>query len=196
MTYKIFCTHYSKLTHRKDNINNFFKSLDCDILFVESHEIGVDLLNNPYTITDRELSLWLKHLDIHKLIVDSDLDYAFIIEDDIYSDFDLPLTDFFDKIVNEKNNSDIIFFGGTYNMMVHNPHPNKLVYEGYNTSRCAHGYFVTKNTSNIIVNSPKLNQPFDHALNEYIIENKLNTSWTYPHIKQKTVEGIENSSLR
>lgn len=195
MEIKIFCTHYSKLKNRKENINNIFKDYKMPVEFVETYELGKDLLENPHSITDTELSIWMKHLDILNRIIDRNLDYAFVIEDDLYIDFEINLEDFFKKIIEEKENSDIIFFGGCFNFVVPNPTPDKIVYIGHNSSRCAHGYFVTRKFAEIVTKFPNFEKPYDHALNKYILDYNLVCAWTHPFLKQSTVERLEISSI-
>jgi GR25 family glycosyltransferase involved in LPS biosynthesis len=196
MEYKVFCCHHKPLKHRKENIEKYFIKNKIEIIFIESYEFGVDLLDNPYEITNGELSLLLKHYEIFEKIVSLNFDYGFIIEDDLLIPDEFDLDKFFKRIIVEKNESNIIFFGGTHDMYVYNPSNYKIVYENYKSSRCTHGYFIDKETCEKILMNRKFNRPSDHALNEYIESLNLKCSWTYPHLLQGTVERIEKSSLR
>jgi len=196
MKYKFYCCHHKPLTHRKENITNIFKKNNIEITFIENNEFGVDLLDNDYGISNGELSLLKKHYDIYYNIVESNDDFGFIIEDDLMIPNDLNLNDFFIRIVSEKNDSNIIFFGGTHDMYVCNHHTEKIVYENYTSSRCTHGYLIDNETCQKILQNKIFNRPIDHALDEYIKTFNLNCSWTYPHLLQSTVEKIEKSSLR
>jgi len=193
---KIFCPHHRPLSHRKNYILEKEKEYNFKCEFIECYEPGKDMtINNPF-INDANLSLNLKHFEIYKKMINENINFSFIIEDDIIIDRDLNV--FFNNILNESENYDIIFFGGTYNMVVRNHVNDKLVYGGYKESRCTHGYFITKKCAELIINNFDLNfiSPIDHTLNFLINKLNLNCAWTYPHLLQKTVEGLESSTLR
>ena len=196
MNHKIFCPHHTPLLHRKKYIQEKEHEYGFKCEFIETHQPGVDMLTNNTKINDANLSLNLKHFDIYKKMINDNVEFCFIIEDDLIIDIDL--NSFFDKILNESSGFDIIFFGGTHNMVVNNKVPEKIVYEGYNTTRCTHGYYVTKECANQLLSNCDLNFefPIDHTLNKLIRELNLKCGWTYPHLLQKTVEGIEISTLR
>lgn len=196
MTFKIFCTHHIPLSHRKKYIQEKEIEYGFKCEFIETHQPGVDMLTNNTILNNANLSLNLKHFDIYKKMVDDNVEFSFIIEDDLIIDRNLNL--FFNDILNESEGFDIIFFGGTYNMVVNGAVTDKIVYEGYNTTRCTHGYYITKKCAEEFLSNCDLNfeLPIDHTLNKLIIDLNLKCGWTYPHLLQKTVEGLEGSTLR
>lgn len=199
MKNKIYCCHHSPLKERKQDIINYFNENDFELIFVQSFEFGVDLFDNQTPITNGELSLLLKHYLIYEnLLFDVNISGYLIIEDDILIPQEVNIKNFLNSVIeeSEKSNYDIVFFGGTHNMFVENPVPYKIVYDGYNSSRCTHGYYITKKCAELIVHNKIFNKPIDHALNFYINKYNLKCGWTHPHLLQKTVEGVYKSSLR
>ena len=196
MEFKIFCTHHTPLSHRKKYIQEKEIEYGFKCEFIETHQPGVDMFTNNTTLNDANLSLNLKHFDIYKKMVNDNVEFSFIIEDDLIIDRNLNL--FFNDILKESEGFDIIFFGGTYNMVVNGAVTHKIVYEGYDTTRCTHGYYITKECAKQIISNCDINftLPIDHTLNMLIKKLNLKCGWTYPHLLQKTVEGLEGSTLR
>lgn len=193
--YKIYCTHHLPLTHRKQYIQDKQVEYNFECEFIETHQPGVDLVVNNTKINNSNLSLNLKHFDIYKNIIENNLDFCFVIEDDLIIDIDL--NSFFESIIQERENYDLIFFGGTHNLAVTHPIENKVVYGGYNSTRCTHGYLITNRCAKLLIDNCDFNfqSPIDHTLNFFIGNLNLNCAWTYPHLFQKTVEGHEPSAL-
>ena len=196
MNYKTYCVHHKPLIHRKQYLDEKKQEYGLDFEYIETHQTGSQYFSNGYNITDAELSVTLKILDVLKIVVEQDIDYCFIFEDDIIIEFDL--NEFFKKILLESENVDLIFWGGTPDMSVHNPTPNKIVYTGYQTTRAGHGIMYTKETCKKILENYdySFNRQYDWSLNFLIPSLKLNCGWTYPHVRQKTVERLEPSSIR
>ena len=89
MNYKIFCTHHNPLSHRKKYIQEKEIEYRFKCEFIETHQPGVNLLANNTKINDANLSLNLKPFDIYRKIIDRDIKFSFIIEDDLIIDRDL-----------------------------------------------------------------------------------------------------------
>ena len=191
---KIFCLHHKPLINRKEKLLKIFNNQNIDVEWVENFEKNIDLPKNINKITDSEFSLSLKHKYCYQKMIYDDIQYSFILEDDIILNIDIK--NFFNNILLEKNDCDIIFFGGTKNMVVKNL-SNKIVYinsEYY--SRCTHGVFITKKCCEKIIDKIEYNLPIDHEWNRLIKEYKLVCGWTSPFMEQGTILGIEESSIR
>lgn len=194
--YKVFCLHHSPLEDRKKYLENKKKEFNFNFEYVETHQPNTSEFNNPYRINDAELSVTLKILDIFKQMKKEKIDYCFIFEDDIIIEFDL--IPFFEQIIEQSENVDLVFWGGTSKWIVNNPLSEKIVYDGYKKSRCGHGMMFTKETCIRILNNYDytFNKQFDLQINNLINRLKLNCAWTSPYVKQKTFEKIEKSSIR
>lgn len=196
MRRKIFCCHHRPLVDRKNNILRIFEKHSLEVIFIEDFQFGVDLHTNDSKLNNAELSLMKKHLKILETIVAENIEQAFIIEDDLFVEDGFDLSGFFDKIVEQKSEYDIIFFGSSDNMHVTDYVDEKVVYHVKPQSRCAHGYFVTKKCCEAILPSVHFNKPYDHFLNEMINDKNLLCGWTYPHLLQMTEMKILKSTLR
>ena len=196
MKYKVFCAHHRPSIHRKEYLEQKKIEYNLDFEYVESHEPGSGSFKNPYQINDGELSVSLKYLEILQKAIDENIDFCFIFENDIIIEFDLNV--FFNKIISESENVDLVFWGAIPNMIVTNPTPDKIVYTGYKFSRGGHGIMFTNQTCKKILENYDYDfkLPFDITLNYLIPNLNLNCGWTYPHVRQKTAEGIEKSTLR
>jgi hypothetical protein len=193
--YNIFCCHHKPLVERKNSIINDFSRFSLNVNFEESFQFGVDLFKNESILTDPEFSLIKKHFKIIDTILSQNIDYAFIIEDDLHIEDDFNLSSFFESIYNEREKFDIIFFGSCCGLEITNPEKGVLVYED-NRTRCAHGYFVNRKSCEVIKSSISFDKPYDHFLNKVIAESGIKCGWTYPHILQKSELGIFKSTLR
>jgi GR25 family glycosyltransferase involved in LPS biosynthesis len=112
---KIFVTHYTPLTNRKEHILNEFNKhnikLD-DVEFIETHDREVltdEELNKFVKINNSERSLFLKHIEIFKKIVNT-YGTTLIFEDDavLIDNFQDILKDY---ILNLPENFDLVFPG-------------------------------------------------------------------------------------
>lgn len=196
MSYKIYCTHHKPLVHRKEYLEQKKTEYNFDFEYVESHEPGTPEFTNNYRINNAELSVTLKIFDIFKKVIEENIDYCFIFEDDIIIEFNL--INYFEKIISESENIDIVFWGGTYDRVVSNPTPEKLVYPGYHGSRAGHGIMYTKEACIKILENYdySFSRQYDLTIDSLINKIGFRCAWTYPHVRQKTVEGLEGSSLR
>lgn len=195
---KVFVCHHIRAIERKQYLlDNLILDDSFDIIWVENF-LPEDITNYVKgNLTLPELSLFLKHRYIWEKIVSDDIDYAIIIEDDILIDTDINtylkrcMNDFIDA------NGDIIFIGGIPDLKVQNTNETDMIYTqpGY-TTRCTHLYAVNKKTAKTILENLNYNKPADHFLNDIILDNNLKCYWTYPHIEQKTVIGLEKSIIR
>jgi len=194
--YIIFCAHHLPLTHRKKYLEEKKLEYNLNFEYVESYLPGTEGFINPYPIKDGEYSVSMKYLESIKKSVDLNYDFCFIFEDDLLIEFNL--TDFFEKIILESKGVDLVFWGGTRTHLVENPKENQIVYSGYTVGRCGHGIMFTIDTCKKILDNYDYNfsKPFDITINFLISSLNLNCAWTHPHVKQKTEEGLERSSLR
>jgi GR25 family glycosyltransferase involved in LPS biosynthesis len=181
---------------RKKNIAETFGNYGMDVIFVEDFQFGVDLHKNDSKLNNAEFSLMKKHLKILQTVVEQNIEHAFIIEDDLFVDDGFDLTWFFDKIVEQKSDYDIVFFGSSDNMHVTNQIEGQVIYHIKAQSRCAHGYFITKKCCETLLSDVHFEKPYDHYLNEVMENKKLLCGWTYPHLRQMTEMGMIKSTLR
>jgi len=203
---KIFVVHFEPLAERKNYLNSALGDFDLPIEYYisnsETDTLIKENLNDYYeyneSILNRHLSLGeiavsVSHLKIYKKILDEDIDYCLILEDDA-----ILVEDFYDKInlvMKEKSNYDFIFLSTCCNLHVDKKNEN-LLYET-STSRCVTGYIVNKSKlENLLSVSEKISTPIDAHLN--FIKNKLDLkyAWCEPTLIVQGSETIYKSNLR
>lgn len=191
----IFCSHHRPLTQRKIDIIKSFEKFGLEIRFIEDFEFGRDIEENPTKLRNAQYSVMLKHFKMLDIMVEENLEYAFLIEDDLLIPDDFDLRGFFDSIISQRGNCNIIFFGTCCNLHVPNPIEGTVVYPGPKTSRCGHGYFVNQEFAKKVSQNKRFTKTYDHLLMEYIQEYNFNSAWTHPSLLQKTETGMMPTSL-
>lgn len=198
---KIFITHYTPLTHRKNNIIKLLeKSNITDYEFIETYDR--ELLNktdieNFSQIKISEISLFLKHIEIFKKEID---DVVVILEDDA-----ILVDNFKDKLENYLNISksiewDIIFSGECCDLHASGINAEQVFYNS-NGSRGTCMYIlnvgVCKKIHNIINMEKQIIKPIDHWFNDMQKIYNLKYYWSEPTLVfQGSETGIFKSAIR
>lgn len=211
---KIFVTHHSPLTERKQKLTDDLKEIsnNVEIIWVEKYlpdEIRDDLkeihdnfkqIKEPYVIehpygeysayykkiTISEYSLYLKHLYCLNYMKTNNLDNILVLEDDV----SLPthFDNFLQKNMTEflEMNCDMLIMGESHGRRVKDVIPNKYVYyDKLYKTRCAHAIVYTKNNIDIILDElNNIDNPYDFKLDKIIMDKKLKVCWSYPGLKQ------------
>jgi GR25 family glycosyltransferase involved in LPS biosynthesis len=157
-------------------------------------------------LNNAEISLFLHHIECCKRIVDSNLEYGIILEDDVVfgEDFKNKL----EKYINElPDNYDMLFFGEghgahipSYRIVNDKNVYLKSVKLNGGASKCSDSYIISNNCCRKILNCfhkiQLIRKPYDHFLNNICLFNNFIVYWSEPTItKQGTALGLYRSSL-
>jgi glycosyl transferase family 25 len=212
---KIFIIHYDKLTKRKENMTNQLKKFNLEHEFISNH--GKESLTYEEkqmfrNISNGEISVALHHMECYKRIVQENIDYALILEDDavLCNNFIEILVNYFKELPSDW---DMLFIGDgcglhidkkvlipTKHIYKKNIVPDGQTHEG--GTRCLDSYLITNKCARIITEKLKLPNytilvPADLWMNCVIRNNNFNVYWAEPTIvTQGSEKGIYKSSLR
>jgi glycosyl transferase family 25 len=163
-------------------------------------------------INNAEISLVLHHIECYKRIVQDDIDYALILEDDaiLCNNFKEILKNYIKELPSDW---DMLFIGDgcgfhiDNKLLIQNKHiykkdivPDGQTHEG--ATRCTDSYLITNKCAKIITEKLKLPNytiivPADFWLNCVIRNNNFNVYWSEPTIvTQGSQKGIYKSSIR
>jgi len=213
----IFVVHYSPLTERKKHITNELNKYNFNFTFEENYnkeDLTSDDLNkftNIKNLKMAEISLACKHLNLYKKIVENNINYAIIFEDDVTlnDNFKNDLLFYYNQLPDDW---DVFFFGSGWNLHVpdnivknsdknvflKNNHGHGINSEQYKlgwsvcagSTRCSDSYIITKKAAKKILNycsSRKIYRPFDLFLNICFRETQMKVYWGEPTLcKQDT----------
>jgi glycosyl transferase family 25 len=213
---KIFIVHYDKLIKRKEhllnqlNIHNLF-----DFEFISNYGKDKLTFNDKKmfkNLSDGEISVTLHHIECFKKIINYNIDYALIFEDDVILDnnFVNNLNKYLEQLPNDW---DMFFIGDGCNLHINKNElkTDKYVYKKDNiilgkpqegATRCLDSYLIKHNCAKKIIEKLELPNytiyvPADHWLNCVIRNNNFNVYWAEPTIvSQGSEKNIYKSSLR
>lgn len=200
---KFYVTHYTPLIQRKKHmIYQFENFLIKNYEFIEDFDkekLSREQISKFNNITPSECSLFLKHIECYKKLLESDDDLCIITEDD--SIFDKQLFDKLEQIKKElKEYTNYIIFCSD-SCDIHTKEKitkDKLVYyaEG---SRGTGFYIITKHAARILYDNfnhtDKVSLAIDHWLNKF--NNNIDYFYSEPYVAlQGSVSGLFRSSIR
>ena len=118
----IFITHYTKLTDRKKFMLEQLKKHNIKATFISNYD-KEDLTQddksmfNQNSLKDSEISLMCKHFYVYRHMIDNNIEYAIILEDDalIYDNFINNIVSYFKQLPPDW---DFLFFGSGWNLHV------------------------------------------------------------------------------
>ena len=184
----IYICHYSKLKDRKLAFDNQLEKFDLtnNTTFITDHDYE-ELHDNDLqyfdtqTLTLKEISLFIKHIQSWKNIVSSGKDYGIVMEDDCIFN-DNFVDDFNTLLINYPKDFDILYVG-TFPFYEYNPNPvpasASLVGNFYNMSmstvfswtgnnKGTDFYVVSKNFSQKLVNLSE-----DQSIKRFLSTNNI-----------------------
>jgi len=197
---KYYMCHYSKLTERREYIENHIKNFNIDlewILFYDKEDIDWDSLDKIYPnilnimnefgrkLSKPEISLLLKHLEVFRDVIKNNYSNVIVFEDDIIldNDFNSKLDTYITQLPIDY---DIFWIGSCCNLHT-NTIPNKYVYDA-NSSRCTHAYLISKKGCEKMLECLNdLNHPIDWFFNYVIRTKKLKNYWAEPDLAQQNI---------
>lgn len=203
-----FCIHHSPAIERKKYLIPFFEQDKLEVNWIQDFlPTSQEVLNknkilsnhsaNGVYLNNAEISCYLKHLKALKLASESK-NNSLIIEDDI----EIPnfsLKEYCEGIENDfiKQHGNILFIGSFTNHDIPVDFPNEILHEKWMKSRCAHCYFITKETALKIYNfMSTIIAPLDWQINYAIEKFELKCFWSKNHVNQRTEKGKIPSLLR
>jgi hypothetical protein len=169
-----------------------------DVTWIEKHD-PEEYSIIPGTIKKQEYSLIQKTLYLFNLLLENNISYALILEDDNiippYLNFNILVNMILEEFKN--TNGDVLFIGGTRDYVVKNTIPNQLIYyDKTYLSRGTHAYIINSKCIPIIQKNINYTLPLDHAFNDIIRDNNLKSGWSVPYIEQLTdlhINGLRSS---
>jgi len=221
----IFVVHYKKLVSRKIYLSEAL--LDFDVEFVENYDR--DFISHYNTMYHNNVSLWdsrvdgiydncdyrdlknseicnyLSHIEAMKKIVEKNLDYGIILEDDVIigDDFKSKIGEIVSDIPSD---FDFVFFGNSYNMKIldnaTSDESNNIIgniwKKKYGSTRTVDAYIVSNKAARLLLDNIKeIVLPFDFELTYFFRNLNMNIYWYYPgFIHQGSVSGVYKSSIR
>lgn len=202
---KIFILHHEPAIERKINLQedlnltNILYPIEWVEKFLPS-EINEDL---SFTIKRSELSLSLKHQYALQQIVQDNIQYGIIFEDDIDLQSVPKLQKFLEQSIAEleTEQGDILWIGdvwvGKYIIPPTQKVKGKISYFSNNCySRCTHAYIINQRGAKLVLNNYHYNQPIDHLYNEIITNKIILPGWTEPGLIQKSAEGLWSTLIQ
>lgn len=164
---KVFVVNLDKDKDKKEKIKNECRNAELDyeiISAVDGRELSYNELKSkvhPVSLnylSKGEIGCVLSHQRIYKRILDDDIDYALILEDDVELSQDIKvfLKEFLS--VKDKNKGDVFLLYPSglrfLNRRINVSH-DYFFYEAYNSS-CAHGYIISNKAAKklIRINTP------------------------------------------
>ena len=206
----IYVIHYTPLKDRKLFMINQLQKFNYGAQFVEIYdkenlsEKDLEIFDNNSDLKLSSKSLIKKHIESWKHILNNNINFNLILEDDAILDdnFDNKIVEYISQF---PSNYDIVFIGNGQDF--HIPYteliPNINIYKksnyptswgGYGATRCTDSYFISQNCCKKILNYIKnkknyIKQPIDWWLNIICRELDLNIYWAEPTIVS---QGSEN----
>jgi hypothetical protein len=196
---KIFILHHTPAVDRKvflqKDLN--FVNLPYQLEWVESFlpsEIDSNVVSN---IKRSELSLSLKHKYALEQIVQNNIEYGIVFEDDVNLQSVSNIHQFIEQGITEleAESGDILWIGdvwvGKYVIPDNKKILNKISYFASDClTRCTHAYIISQQGAKLALNNYHYKHPVDHLYNEIISKKILVSGWTIPGLLQKSAEGL------
>lgn len=199
---KIFVCHHKPLTQRKLHLQQFFQKNNIDVEWVEDYlpdEIEYEYKRVVGHLNDSEISIYLKHQYCLEQQVKNNFKYILILEDDVElpNNFLNYLEHCMNEFIQHNPKLDGLMLGSCCGLVSKNIINNKFVYyEKEQMTRCAHAMvFCLEAARKIVKNLKIINYPIDHKLNSIIKAEDLNIGWAEPSVKQKSENGVFQSSI-
>jgi len=224
---KIFIIHYKKLVERKKYLTSVLSEFDYEFieefdresisnfdtsLYSNKPELWKERVEKIYKdepgyriLRDSEICNSLSHLKALKNIIDNNLEFAIVLEDDV-----ILQNDFKKKIEEIVNNIpkdfDFAFFGNSYTMNMLDDITSdgstnitgNLWKKKLGITRTVDAYVVSNKAAKILVdNINEIVLPFDFELTYFFRKLKMNIYWYDPgFIRQGSQTGKYKSSIR
>lgn len=190
---KYYMCHYSKLTDRKEYVENVVLKYNIDLHWVleyDKEQINENELskNFPYLFSDNfgrklslaEISLVMKHYFVLLDVIKNNYKNVVVFEDDIIlvDDFDNKLKKYINQL---PENYDFLWIGVCCDLHTEQTNPDVNVYFNTHGSRCTHAYVISNDACRKLVDFfPNIHQPIDWFFNTSIRELGLNNYWAEP----------------
>lgn len=205
MSIDFYCLHHSPAVERAEYMHSFFWREDILPEWItsfppESEEVKdfpitfCDHSANGAFLNSAEISLYLKHQEAFKRIIEKD-NLGVILEDDI-EEPDFCLKEFCDKISEQflEEGGDLLFIGSYPEVDIKG---GLIKTASWMQSRYAHCYMVNpKSAPKILEYTKKPLAPFDWQLNYAILKFGLKVYWSVPAVYQRTAQNKIPSLLR
>lgn len=200
---KVFILHHILAPERKMKLQEDLAkvNLQYPIEWVEKF-LPNEIPDNRYNIKKSELSLSLKHQYVFEQIIQCNMPYGIVFEDDVDLLSVPNISAFIEKSIKElkDNSGDVTWIGdvwvGKYTVPEMHRKQNQLSHfsDDY-WSRCTHAYIISNFGAQAMLEDYNHDTPIDHLFNNIKRQRSLRFGWTTPGILQKTAEGVWSSLI-
>jgi len=198
---QIYILHHAPLVERKKFFEEQLLLNNLTGIWIEDYTPETISPPTNSKITKTEYSLYLKHKHALNHQITNNLKYGLIFEDDALLGDNFQA--YFDTLFTEflQLDCDILMIGTavfpTLSLEPQNIIPGKHVYyDPSYTTRCTHAILYNINAAQHVVNNLEANlNPYDHKLNQIILDKNLKTCWAYPGLLQGSRPDSPNTHL-
>jgi glycosyl transferase family 25 len=205
---KLFIIHFQPLIDRKKYLDNEILKLKLPFLHeyvFSSPENDISLIKDTTKylyrpnvfdrqLTKGEICVSIKHFEVYEKILNENIQYALIIEDDA-----IFLDNFLDNLKNIlyelPDIFDMCFISECCNLHPKNIIPGQSLYKK-ETSRCVSSYIVNRKNLNYVISSLPFQYPIDWHINMINKNGQLNLYWSEPCLFKQGSESVYKSNLR
>lgn len=194
---KIFILHHTPAVERKNTLlaDIGAVNLPYSIEWIEGF-LPEEIEGISASIRISELSLSLKHQYVLQQIIQNEIQYGIIFEDDVDLQSVPKIQEFLEQSIDDlqAKTGDILWIGdvwvGKYSIPIEKKIPTEISFFSDNCfSRCTHAYIISQQGAKLVLDNYHYNQPIDHLYNEIIANKIIISGWTEPGLLQKSAEG-------
>lgn len=194
---KIFILHHTPAVERKNTLlaDIGAVNLPYSIEWIEGF-LPEEIEGISASIRISELSLSLKHQYVLQQIIQNEIQYGIIFEDDVDLQSVPKIQEFLEQSIDDlqAKTGDILWIGdvwvGKYSIPIEKKIPTEISFFSNNCfSRCTHAYIISQQGAKLVLDNYHYNQPIDHLYNEIIANKIIISGWTEPGLLQKSAEG-------
>jgi glycosyl transferase, family 25 len=206
-----FVVHYTPLRERKEHMLRELAREGVDAVFIESFDreaLTPDGLSK-FRIVPAEASLLLKHVEAWRRVVDQNLPYALVFEDDaiLVEGFQSKLKAYLEETPSD---FDLLMINEGCNLHISNIVEGKHIYlrgttatswGGDGGTRCLDGYVISNKCARSFIDlfqsSRSISKPIDWWTNDLLRFIDATVYWAEPSlVSQGTETGLFKSSIR
>lgn len=199
--FKTYIVHFELLQERKKNFEAAFNNKDFEYSFISFYDrrnLQAEIVNKFENIEKKFIANFMSHIEIYKIISESNADYGLVLEDD-----SIPDKKFINNVYKYLNklprDFDLFYISpgkGNFHIPFSKRRPFKKIYKkeneitswgGHGASRYADAYFISNNCASLLYDEfnsfkGKIDTTIDWWKNQMIDKLKLNVYWAEPTI--------------
>ena len=221
MVYKVYVTHYTPLSDRKEKLVQDLNDLGIQVSWFEQEPTQIEIqkmhkntdslwkqktenLNYggpvPWKeLTKSEISLAYKHIKVYEDMLEHNIETALVLEDDVVFEDDF-INKFNFNLMSTPHDWDMIFIGSGCNLRIprHKREQGKIAYlKEHPASKCTDSYLIKRSASAKLYETIfPFTMPIDFELNHQMNRHDMSVYWWEPPvIKQGSQCGLYESEI-